>query len=85
MNRRRFSLFWLITAAWLCSAGDAAFAQTDDDFIKKDLTAIGGPKRKSKPKPKPEPKPDGTATGGDADEPAAAEQARGGGAARAGG
>ena len=40
MNRRRFSLFWLITAAWLCSAGDAAFAQTDDDFIKKDKVEL---------------------------------------------
>lgn len=40
MNRLRFSLFWLITAAWLCFAGDAAFAQTDDDLIKKDKVEL---------------------------------------------
>ena len=40
MNRLRFSLLWLITAAWLYSAGDAAFAQTDVDFIKQDTVEL---------------------------------------------
>ena len=40
MNRIRLSLFWLIAAAWLCFAGNAAFAQAPklapDDSIKFD-------------------------------------------------
>ena len=40
MNRLRFSLFWLITAAWLCFAGDAAFAQTAEDSIKQDKVEL---------------------------------------------
>ena len=40
MNCLRFSLLWLMTAAWLCSAGDAAFAQTDEDFIKQDKVEL---------------------------------------------
>ena len=40
MNRLRFSLLCLITAAWLYSAGDAAFAQTDVDFIKQDTVEL---------------------------------------------
>ena len=36
MNRLRFSLLCLITAAWLYSAGDAAFAQTNEDFIQQE-------------------------------------------------
>lgn len=40
MNRLRFSLLWLITAAWLCFAGDAALAQTDEDLIKQDTVEL---------------------------------------------
>lgn len=40
MNRLRFSLLWLIITAWLCYGGDAAFAQTDEDFIKQDKVEL---------------------------------------------